>query len=272
VNPLPEVVRYYDQYSEESRLGSGSSRLEFERTKEILLRVLPPPPADIVDVGGASGVYSAWLAGLGYDVHLVDASPRLVEHARMANAALSKPIVSLSVADARALPQATGSAAAVLVMGPLYHLTSADDRRAAVGEAFRVAAAPGTIVVAAISRYASALDGLARKRSVDPAFVRIRNQDLIDGQHRNPTNHPEYFTTAFFHKPEELQSELEEAGCRDVTVLGVEGPAWMLSDFDSRWEDEGLRHDILDVARALEAAPSALGVSAHLLGIGKKLE
>jgi SAM-dependent methyltransferase len=270
VKPLPEVVNYYEQYAEESRLGSGTSRLEFERTKEILLRVLPGPPACIVDVSGASGVYSAWLAGQGYDVHLVDASPRLVEHARQTNAALSKPIKSLSVADARRLPQADGSAAAVLVMGPLYHLTSADDRRAAVREAFRVLAAPGTIVVAAISRYASALDGLARKRSVDPTFVPIRNQDLIDGQHRNPTNHPEYFTTAFFHRPEDLQSELEDVGFRDVAVLGVEGPAWMLSDFEARWADEGLRTDILDVARALESAPSALGVSAHLLGIGKK--
>jgi ubiquinone/menaquinone biosynthesis C-methylase UbiE len=268
--PLPEVVSYYEQYAEESRLGSGTSRLEFERTREILLRVLPRPPASIVDVGGASGVYSAWLAGQGYEVHLVDASSRLVEHARQANTALSKPIASLSVADARSLPQADGAAAAVLVMGPLYHLTSADDRRAALREAFRVLAAPGIIAVAAISRYASALDGLARKRSVDPTFVRIRDQDLIDGQHRNPTNHPEYFTTAFFHRPEDLQSELEEAGYREVTVLGVEGPAWILPDFDARWADEGLRKDIMDVARALEAAPSALGVSAHLLGVGRK--
>jgi hypothetical protein len=155
-------------------------------------------------------------------------------------------------------------------MGPLYHLTSLDDRRAALREAFRVLATPGTIVVAAISRYASALDGLARKRSVDPTFIRIRNQDLVDGQHRNPTNHPQYFTTAFFHRPEDLQSELEDVGFRDVAVLGVEGPAWMLSDFEARWADEGLRTDILEVARALESAPSALGVSAHLLGIGIK--
>src|SRR5207249_7365285 len=60
--PLPEVQAYYARFPEESRLGSGSSRLEFERTKEILTRVLPPPPARIVDVGGAVGAYSLWLA------------------------------------------------------------------------------------------------------------------------------------------------------------------------------------------------------------------
>jgi hypothetical protein len=72
--PLPEVLAYYARFPEESRLGLGSFRLEFERTKEILTRVLPRPPARIVDVGGAAGAYSFWLAERGYEVHLVDAS------------------------------------------------------------------------------------------------------------------------------------------------------------------------------------------------------
>ena len=51
-------------------------------------------------------------------------------------------------------------------------------------------------------------------------------------------------------------------------VLGVEGPAWMLADFDARWVDPVLRADMLTVARALETEPSMVGVSAHLLGVG----
>src|ERR687891_2459442 len=51
------------------------------------------------------------------------------------------------------------------------------------------------------------------------------------------TDHPDYFTTAYFHRPEDLRSELEIAGFREVGVLGVEGPGWMLQDFDARWED-----------------------------------
>jgi hypothetical protein len=125
-------------------------------------------------------------------------------------------------------------------------------------------------VTAAISRYASALDGLARK-VLDPAFLRIRDQDLSDGQHRNPTDTLNYFTTAYFHRPEDLRAELEEAGFSAVEVMGVEGVAWMFADFESRWADEALRQDILNVARAVEAEPSIVGVSAHLLGIGRKL-
>jgi ubiquinone/menaquinone biosynthesis C-methylase UbiE len=269
--PSREVQSYYATFPEESRLASGPSRLEFERTKEILGRFLPRPPAQIVDVGGAAGVYSLWLAEQGYEVHLVDASSRLVEVARARSATSPRPLASLSVADARHLPQADGSAAAVLVMGPLYHLTSAADRATALREAFRVLAAGGTIVAAAIARYASALDGLARKLSIDPRFAKIRDRDLADGQHRNDTDNLDYFTTAYFHRPDDLRSELEQAQFRGVTVLGVEGPAWMLADFDARWDDPTLRKDLLDVARALEAEPSVVGISAHLLGIGRKL-
>jgi ubiquinone/menaquinone biosynthesis C-methylase UbiE len=268
--PPPEVLAYYAGFPEEDRLGSGRCRLEFARTQEILTRVLPAPPARIVDVGGAAGAYSLWLAAQGYEVHLVDASARLVEVARARSAASRTPPKSLSVADARSLPQESGSAAAVLIMGPLYHLPAAADRAAALRESFRVLTGGGTTVVAAISRAASALDGLAHKLSLDPRFVKIRERDLADGQHRNDTGEVNYFTTAYFHRPDDLRSEMEAAGFRDVRVLGVEGPAWMLSDFDARWEDPALRKDLLDVARALESEPSVVGVSAHLLGVGRK--
>lgn len=267
---IPEVAAYYAAYAEESRLTEGSSRLEFDRTKEILTRVLPAAPARVVDVGGAAGAYSLWLADRGYEVHLVDAAPRLVAEARRRNEQAAKRIASLTVADARSLPQGDGTAAAVLVLGPLYHLTAATDRLTALREAFRVLAPGGTVVAAAISRCASALDGLARKLTRDPRFVEIRNRDLADGQHRNDTERPDYFTTAYFHRPEDLRAELETAGFADASVLGVEGPAWLLSDFDQRWDDAALRDDLLDVARRLEAEPSIIGASAHLLGIGRK--
>jgi ubiquinone/menaquinone biosynthesis C-methylase UbiE len=268
--PPREVLDYYDRFPEESRLASGPFKLEFERTKDMLARLLPPVPARVIDVGGGAGAYSAWLSECGYDVHLIDATPRLVAKARERNATLSKPIASISLGDARSLPEPGGSAAAVMIMGPLYHLPSSSDRLSALREAHRVLASTGTVVVAAISRYASALDGLARK-VLDPAFLRIRDQDLIDGQHRNPTDALTYFTTAYFHRPEDLRVELQEAGFSDVMVVGVEGVAWMFGDFESRWADEALRQDMLNIARALEAEPSVVGVSAHLLGIGRKL-
>lgn len=268
--PPPEVVEYYGRYAEERRLESGRGQLEFERTKELIVRELPGPPARIIDVGGAAGRYSAWLAGLGYDVHLVDASARLVNEARALNATLQVPIASLTVGDARTLPQPDACADVVLIMGPLYHLTESADRLAALREAHRVLAPSGCVMAVGISRYASALDGLTRNLTADPAFVRIRDRDLRDGQHRNPTSQPEYFTTAYFHRPEDLRRELETAGFGDLHIFGIEGPAWLIGDFDARWAEQGPRAELVGVARALESEPAMLGVSAHLMGIGRK--
>jgi len=270
IAPPPEVLAFYTGFPEESRLGIGRFRLEFERTKEILTRTLPPPPARVVDVGGAAGTYALWLAGRGYEVHLVDATARLVDEARRRSAAAASPLASASVADGRRLPQPDRWADAVLVMGPLYHLPKDADRLAALREGFRILERGGVGVMAAISRYASALDGLAQRLARDPRFVAIRNRDLAEGQHRNDTGDPAYFTTAYFHRPEDLRNEMEAAGFADVRILGVEGPGWILSDFDARWEDPGLRWDLIEVAQALEEEPAVLGASAHLLGIGRK--
>ena len=269
-DPEHAVATYYATYPEETRLASGSSRLEFERTKDVLVRVLPPAPARIVDVGGAAGAYSSWLAGRGYEVHLVDASPRLVEEARRRHGSGTRAVSSFTVADARELPQEDAFADAVLVMGPLYHLTERPERVRALVEAVRVTRGGGVVAAAAISRYASTLDGLARKLTLDPRFVEIRNRDLRDGQHRNTTDRIDYFTTAYFHRPEDLFYELAEADLRDGRIFGVEGPGWMLPDFDERWQDDVLRAHLLDAARGLEEEGSIVGASAHLLGVGWK--
>jgi ubiquinone/menaquinone biosynthesis C-methylase UbiE len=270
LSPPSEVLAYYDQFSEETRLQMAPFQLEFERTKDILSRHLPPAPGRIVDVGGAAGAYSAWLAARGYEVHLVDASARLIDEARRRNASLEKPIATVTVADARALPQAEGSAAAVLVMGPLYHLQDAADRQKALREARRVLVDGGVVAVAAISRYAGALDGLVHKLSLDPTFRRMRDRELVDGRHVNDSGRIDYFTTAYLHQPDELDAELREAGFGEVEVLAVEGPGWLMPDFDARWADPLLRADMLDVGRKLESEPSLIGASAHLLAVGRK--
>jgi hypothetical protein len=42
---------------------------------------------------------------------------------------------------------------------------------------------------------------------------------------------PECFTTANFHRPEDLLAEAHDAGFDEVKVLAVEGPAWSAANF-----------------------------------------
>jgi ubiquinone/menaquinone biosynthesis C-methylase UbiE len=259
-----EIRSYYDSGVERDRLTQGYSRIEFERTKELLERHLPPPPARVLDVGGGPGAYAEWLAERGYEVRLLDPSPLHVREA------LERAAGRFEAAegDARELDEPDESYDAVLLLGPLYHLTEPDDRLRALREAGRVLLPGGVVAAAAISRFASLLDGLYGGYLSDPRFWPIVERDLADGQHRSAAEiDAPAFTTAYFHHPDDLRAELEEAGYEVAGVFGVEGPGWLVAD---RWEDEQARENILRVARAIEQEPTVVGTSSHLLAVGRK--
>ena len=114
------------------------------------------------------------------------------------------------------------------------------------------------------------MDGLARDLLQDPRFALIVEQDLRDGQHRNPTERLDYFTTAYFHRPEELAAEVRAAGLVLDGVYGIEGPGWILPDVAERMADAPRRRALLWAARMLETQPSIVGNSAHLLAVAQR--
>jgi SAM-dependent methyltransferase len=247
---------------EQNRLTDGGDRLELVRTLELLDEVLPAAPADVLDVGGGAGVYAARLAGAGYRVRLVDAVPLHVEQASALAAAVPGAHFTASLGDARDLSAFEDeSADVVLLLGPLYHLTEGSDRVRALAEARRLLRSGGLVAAAAISRFASLLDGTVRGYLDDARFVEIVERDLRDGQHRNPENVPEWFTTAYFHRPEDLRAEVETAGLHLERLAGIEGPGGWIGGWPEQAEL------VLRAARLAEDAPS---LSAHMLAIARR--
>jgi SAM-dependent methyltransferase len=257
-----EIRTYYQSGVEGGRLLQGYSRLEFARTKELLERYLPHPPARVLDVGGGPGAYAEWLTDCGYDVRLVDPVPLHVEQALERGGGRFGAVEG----DARRLPEEDGVYDAVLLLGPLYHLIDRADRIAALGEGRRVLKPRGVVAAAGISRFASLLDGLLSGHLRDDEGWAVVQQDLVNGEHRSPPGRPALFTTAYFHRPDELRAEVEEAGFAVVAVFGVEGPGWLRGDL---LDDELVREDVLRVARALEEEPTTIGTSAHFLAIAR---
>jgi SAM-dependent methyltransferase len=262
-----EVIRHYrDEFDEGQRLTRGLGELELLRTREIVRRHLPDRPLRVLDVGGATGVHAAWLAADGHRVHVVD--PVAAQIARVLESPGARAgRITAEVGDARRLAFEEAAFDAALLLGPLYHLTERDDRLTALAEARRVVRPDGPVFAAAISRFASLFDGLARGFLFEPGFEDIVQRDLRDGQHRNPTGHPQWFTTAYFHHPDELEEELRAAGLRVRETVGVEGLAGWLGHLGDRWPEPAAREAILRSARAVEAEACLRGLSAHLLGV-----
>jgi SAM-dependent methyltransferase len=236
-----DIAAYYDRGNEAGRLADWG-RLEFLRTRELLSRFLPAPPATVLDVGGAAGAYALPLAAEGYEVHLVDPVALHVEQARAAAAAQpDAPLASVVVGDARALPVDDHSADVVLLLGPLYHLTDAADRARALREARRALRPGGLLAAAAVTRFASTLDGVAQGFLLEPGFEAIVERDLAEGQ-----------VTAL------------------VAVEGAVGAAAEARFLDAWLDDPAKREILLRAIRRVEAEPSLLGASPHVLAVATR--
>lgn len=252
-----DILEYYERGGEDTRLVDS---LELLRTKVLLARHLPAR-AKVLDVGGGSGVYATWLAEEGHDVRLVDPVPRHVHTAR------AKGIDAVE-GDARALAEPDASQDAVLLLGPLYHLLDRADRVRALTEARRVSR--DLVIAAAISRWSPMFEGMLAGLVDVPGFTPMLREDLTSGTRRGTQDHPHGFTTCYFHRPEEIVSEVADAGLTLVDLLPVEGMAYWIPDLTDRLADPDKRALLLELLERTEREPALLGATAHLLAIARR--
>jgi SAM-dependent methyltransferase len=215
-----------------------------------------------VPCAGGPGCYTLWLAGLGYQVVYRDLIPRHVDLVRAATVDL--PQVQPGVADARKLDLDDESADAVLLLGPLYHLERRPDRLLALGEARRVLRPGGPAFVAAISRWATRIDGILRARIYDPYPASEAVIPAAERTGRLPPLFPGSFC-CFTRRPGQFRAEVAASGLTVIDLAGVEGPAFLLGDLAERLADERHRRVVFDTARAVERVPELLGLGPHLL-------
>lgn len=262
------IIDHYDTYDESERLKNDIGPFEMARTRELIRRFIPPPPAIVLDVGGADGVYSFWLAGSGYETHLVDITPRHIESAQAKAAQPGSPqLASAQVGDGRALEFADNCAHVVMLHGPLYHLTTRNERVQVLSEARRVLQPGGVALAFGITRYAGLIYGLLKGYVFDPHYQKMIRTEVTTGLRQDPPDWLFTFPNAYFHLPDELESEVEEAGLSCEGVFGIIGPAWMVPDLERSWQDPDQRAVILEIARMIENEP-ALGP--RLLAVGRK--
>jgi SAM-dependent methyltransferase len=259
---------YYALGGEQDRLGSPLGSVELERTKEIIQRRIPPPPARVADIGGGPGRYAVWLAELGYEVVLRDLMALHIEQATTAARSAGLEI-DAAIGDARRLDLPDASVDVVLLLGPLYHLTVRADRLRCLEEARRVLRPDGVLFVAAISRWAPRLhaevvaqlyrewDNL--RAEVPPVEESGILPPLFEGSF-----------TGYCHRPAELRVEIETAGLDCLALVAVEGLAFALADIEDRMADPGDREVVFDAARALERVPELLGLAPHMLATARR--
>ena len=131
---MNEIYEFYNNGAEIGRLERGLGIVEFHRTKEILSRYIDKGMV-IYDIGGGIGMYAAWLAKKGNEVHLIELAESAVEYAK-ANMMQDCRFVA-EIGNALKVNRPDESADVVLLMGPLYHITDYSERILAIKESTR---------------------------------------------------------------------------------------------------------------------------------------
>ena len=139
---------YYNQYDEEGRLLSRHGQVEYLTTMKYIRECLSgmTDPA-ILEIGAGTGRYSVTLAKQGYRVTAVELIPRNLEilKSKLDGAERITPILGNAL-DLSVLPDASFSV--TLVLGPMYHLYTREEKLQALSEAVRVTKPGGYLLVA----------------------------------------------------------------------------------------------------------------------------
>ncbi len=272
-----EVLAGYNAGIERNRLRTDLGLIEFERTKELLMEYLPKPPAIIYDIGGGYGEYAWWLASKGYDVYLFDLAETNIRMSE--ELGLEYPSCSLrgsAVSDAREIARSDKSADAILLMGPLYHITEYNERIEAIKESYRLLKDDGVLFTASITPYATLLwattvFGTKNRLLEEEDFMLMVERELKDGSHIKPEKGAyKGIGNSHFHTANELKSELAAGGFFNTRIHGVVGGAWLAPDIDTLFKNKKSREALMRTVRLLDGKEDIIGLSTHILGVSKK--
>ncbi|KAL1923593.1 uncharacterized protein VTP21DRAFT_8573 [Calcarisporiella thermophila] len=268
VSSVDNVEKYYDSdpQLEWDRLAVYPT--EFHVTLRVLRDSLPPAPARIADIGGGPGRYSLELTRRGYDVTLLDLSSANLKLAKEKAAELKVELKEVIHGNALDLPFADSSFDAVLLLGPLYHFHSREQRVKCLRETLRVVKPGGLIVAAWINRFSVFRDFAKR----DPESL-LQNPSFLDvasshGKY-DPAMLGDFFCDAYFAHPDEIVPECDEAGLEVVERVGVEGVVSRNDEKVNQLKGESWEKWV-DINYRLGREPSMLGASDHIVAVCRK--
>jgi ubiquinone/menaquinone biosynthesis C-methylase UbiE len=227
----------------------------------------------VIDNGAGPGKYAMELAKLGYQVTLSDLTPKLVDTAKekAKQFGLEKHFSEFLVRDARNLfGLETNQFDASLMLGPLYHLQSEEDRVQAIQELRRVTKVGGVVFVAVRPRVRKVLTALMFPTQWKP----LDNMTAIKEFKKNGVfNHADKgrFTGAYFFNIEDIKPFFESNGFETLELLSSTGIGERLTPENwDYWRARGEEEMLMELIYESAADPYLLGNASHLLYIGRK--
>ncbi|MBE5783219.1 MAG: class I SAM-dependent methyltransferase [Clostridiales bacterium] len=175
MNVLEALTNHYNSYDEDARLLSQHGQVEFLTTVRYVEKYLFPH-ARILEIGAGTGRYSHYFAQMGYRVDALELIPHNIDIFRQ-NTKGNEP-VTICQGNATDLSIFDNDVYDItLLLGPMYHLFTHQEKEQALQEAIRVTKPGGKLFIAycmsdpSVMMYAfgkNMIHHLIEKELVDP--------------------------------------------------------------------------------------------------------
>ena len=254
---------FYSHYDEDGRLSKKHGSVEFLTTMRYIGKYIKPGDR-VLEVGAGTGRYSHALARQGYTVDAVE----LIGHNIDVFQNNTQPGENISITQGNALDLSAFSDNTydiTLLLGPLYHLYTTDDKRQALREAIRVTRPGGVIFAAYVISDGCLLDeGFLRGNINVAEYVKT---GLLDGETFAAKSEPKDLFELV--RKEDVDELMRDFPTTRLHYVASDGCALLLREDIDAMDDETFRL-YLDYHFATCERADLLGVTSHALDVFRK--
>lgn len=258
---MTELEQYYNKFNEEKRLSSRHGQVEYITTMQYIHKYLKDmPQAAILDIGAGTGRYSVALAQEGYDVTAVELVKYNLGILKSKNSS-----VKAYQGNALNLKRfADESFDMTLLLGPMYHLYTKEDKLRALAEAKRVTKPNGIILVAYCMNEYCVLTYAFKEGHIRECLQEDR---LTEDFHSSAEAKDLYD----YVRIEDIDALNEAAGLERIQIISPDGPANYMRPVLNAMDEETFSLFIQYHLATCERA-DLIGAGAHTLDILRKVE
>jgi len=227
------------------------------------------PGQRVLDIGGGPGRYAIHFAQMGCDVTLADLSAGNVALAKekAAEAGVQIHAIAANCLDLEALD--LGQFDHVLLMGPLYHLLSKEDRVRAVRIALKHLKPGGVLCATFIMAFAGIIFDLKNGGFIVEDCANPLTGRLIDCIAEGSSYAGPAFTSACFMHQCEIEPFMAQFGLEKLHLFGQEG-ILAPNERDLLQRDQAEIDCWIALAKRFLERPELLSYSEHAMYIGRK--
>ena len=256
------IEEFYQSYDEEARLLSRHGQVEYLTTMKYIHECLKDTPdPKIIEIGAATGRYSVTLAKEGINVTAVE----LLEHnLNILRSKLdgSEPIKAMQGNALDLSAFCDGTFDLTLLLGPMYHLFTGEDKVQALSEAVRVTKKGGYIFVAYCMNEPTVVQYIFLKNMLDGCI----EKDLIMPDWRLKSDPGEVFDLV---RTEDIDSLDAEVNARRIKLIASDGITHYYRELIDGMDDATFSK-WLDFHFATCERQDLIGASNHTLDILRK--